>query len=126
MSDSKQYKVTYVRGADGTWSAAIKDPEGAATEVGGHSFRTAKMRVRKAVDEATASDSDAAAAELIEEIDLPSDLMKSLASLRKKREMLDMLEQEVKQETLRLATVLLSQFGLALRDAAPYVGLSFQ
>lgn len=126
MADSKQFKVNYVRGPDGEWSAQIVDPAGAATEVSGHSYRTAKVRVTKAIAETLGSETDAEKADIVDEIQFPADLTTSLNALRRKREMLEMLEQEVKHETLRLSRILLSQYGISVRDAAKYVGMSFQ
>ena len=126
MADSKQYKVQYVRGDDGEWSAQIVDPAGGSSEVSGHSFRTARLRAKKAIAESLGSEDAAENAEVVDEIKLPVDLSTSLASLRRKRDMLEMLDQEVRHDTLRLAKILLSQYGLGVRDASKYVGLSFQ
>lgn len=126
MADSKQYKVQYVRGADGEWNAQIVNPDGEASEVSGHSFRTARQRAKKAIVEALGGEDATEQADVIDEIQLPDDLSSSLISLRRKRDMLEMLEQEVRHDTLRLAKVLLSQYGLGVRDVSKYVGLSFQ
>jgi len=126
MADSKQYKVQYVRGEDGEWSAQIQGDEIPSTDISGHSYRTARLRAKKAIAEALGSEDAAEQASIVDEIQLPEELAGSLASLRRKREMLDMLEQEVKRDTDRLGRILLSQYGLSVRDVAPHVGLSFQ
>ena len=113
---------------DSTARSALADsavPAGTAQEVSGHSFRTAKLRVGKKISESTGGEG-VDDAKIESEFQLPPDLTRSLESLRRKREMLDMMEREVADETTRLTKILLQQFGLSIREGAKLVGLSFQ
>jgi predicted RNase H-like HicB family nuclease len=116
-----KYRVVFERDESGAWIARAPDVRGCHTY--GRTIDHARRRIREAlglwVD-------DAETAELVEEIRLPSHLLKAIRESRAARTRADNERAKAQAATAATARVLVKEFNLGLRDAAELLGLSHQ
>jgi predicted RNase H-like HicB family nuclease len=118
---SKVYKVIYERDADGWWVATVRDVPGCHTQ--GRSIRQARERVREALGLFVRG---AATAELVDDVRLPADVRRMLASAHAARDRAAQEQARAQDATRRTARRLTRGLHLSVRDAAEVLGVSHQ
>jgi predicted RNase H-like HicB family nuclease len=116
-----KYRVIYERDETGAWIARVPSVPGAHTY--GRTIEQARRRIREALGLWVA---DAETAEFLEEIRLPSHLLKAIRESRAARARAENERAKAHTVTAATARVLVKELDLGLRDAAELLGLSHQ
>lgn len=115
------YTVQYVRGEDGLWSACVKEETGVRTQ--GRSISEARSRVREALAAAIGA-SRAAAAQLVDAIEIPAKMRRAIENLKKAQQRAEQRQQIASKFARKIARELVRERGLSLRDAGEVMGVS--
>lgn len=103
------------------WVASVRDIPGCHTQ--GRSIRQAMSRVREALEVCL---DDAAEAELVPEIELPTHVREAVARYEGSRERLRREEADAREATRDAIRILGDDAGLSVRDVGDLLGLSHQ
>ena len=122
-----KFKVHYERDEQGWWVASIASVPGCHTQA--RTITQARERIREAL--AVALDrADAARiardAELVDDVRLPADVTRKLASCKSARARVAAEEARAQKATRAAVHVLIERVGVSYRDAAELLGLSHQ
>ena len=116
-----KYRVVFERDESGAWIARVPAVRGCHTY--GRTIDQARRRIREAlglwVD-------DAETAELVEEIRLPTHLLRAIRESRAARTRAEKERTNAQTATAATARALVNELHLGLRDAAELLGLSHQ
>jgi predicted RNase H-like HicB family nuclease len=122
MGDSmKRYTVRYERDESGWWGGEVKEVRGCRTQ--GRTIAQVRRRIRDAL--ALFVD-DAKTTTLVDDVVLPAQARRSLATYREARVKADRESARAQESTLRAVRVLTKRLGLSTRDASELLGLSHQ
>lgn len=117
----KSYRVVYELDESGSWIATVPAVKGCHTH--GRSIHQARERVREALSLFV---SNAASARLIDDIRLPAELRRLLATQRAARKRADREQARARLAVSRAIRSLVQTQGLSVRDAGELLGLSHQ
>ncbi len=119
----KTYTVTYERDSETWWIATVKGVQGVHTQ--GRSIDEARRRIREALSLAI-GDRAGAKAKLVDDIRLPVEVKKMLATLKKARTREEAARVAARKAATTAARALTGKLGIGRRDAAALTGYSFQ
>lgn len=114
------YTAIYEREPDGRWTVDIPAVRGCHTY--GRTIEQARERIREALGLYV---DDADTAEIVDDIKLPSDIKRSIATAQKMRELAAKMERDMALAQKR-AVCKLREFNLGQRDTGALLGMSFQ
>ena len=116
-----KYRVVFERDESGAWIARVPAVRGCHTY--GRTIDQARRRIREALGLWVG---DAETAELVEEIRLPSHLLKAIRDSRAARTRAENARAKARAVSAATARALVNELHLGLRDAAELLGLSHQ
>jgi predicted RNase H-like HicB family nuclease len=120
----RSFTVVYERDETGWWVAQVKEAPAAITQ--GRTIAEARRRIREALALALDSDSAASRANLVDDVRLPRDASRAIATLATSRARLER-ERRLLSRALDTATHhLIDRLRLSVRDAGELLGLSHQ
>lgn len=122
MAESmKRYTIRYERDGDGWWVATVRGVRGCHTQ--GRTIEEARRRIREALGLFV---DDAGAAELRDDIRLPSPVRAALNRYHAVRARLEREQGAANEATQAAIRALRKGLRLSVRDAAALLGLSYQ
>ncbi len=113
--------VDFERGADGWWTAQVREEPGAITQ--GRSLKQARTRIREALAALWNDDERAARVMLRDQVQLSPALQKALTRAIVAREKLE-LDVQAANESTRAAVKKLAGEGMSVRDVGDLLKLS--
>jgi predicted RNase H-like HicB family nuclease len=118
-----KYTVRYERDEDGLWVASVRGVKGVHTQ--GRSIAEARRRIREALSLAIGDD-EAEAAELVDDVVMPSPIRAALKRLHALRKRLMEDQAQAQKDAAELAQVLTQTLHLSTRDVGELTGVSHQ
>lgn len=121
-SKHARYVVEYKPIEGGWWLAEVPEVPGCLTQ--GRSLRQTRARIREALA-LYVGDAAAESAELVDDITLPTTLMRQVRVAQQAREELAQAQEQAAKETARAVRTMLSK-GISTRDVAELLKISHQ
>ena len=118
-----KYVVSYERDESGWWIAEVRGVAGVNSD--GRTVADARYRVREALALAIGVHA-AEAADLVDDVKLPSEARKVVARATAARAKLEAIQDEAQESTATAVRELRKRLGLSMRDIADLLGISHQ
>jgi predicted RNase H-like HicB family nuclease len=119
----KSYTVDYKRGTDGLWVAAVRGLSGCHTQ--GRTIEEARRRIREALSLYIPDDA-AREAELLDKVELPTELQEKIAAARRAAEQATRLAADARLLAKAVIDDVTQKRHMSLRDAGELLGMTRQ